>query len=117
MSAILPAGPAGALAEGAVRVTCRTARGAVLHLAAPAGTSLMALLRDAGAGVEGACGGHLACATCHVVVAADWTARLPAPGEDELAMLDCVDGLTSGSRLSCQVLLRPELDGLAVAIA
>ncbi|WP_376100983.1 2Fe-2S iron-sulfur cluster-binding protein (plasmid) [Roseomonas sp. CCTCC AB2023176] len=104
-----PAGPA-------VRVTCRTARGADLSLAAPSGTSLMVLLRDSGAGVDGACGGNLACATCHVEVAPEWVGRLPPARADEVAMLDSVEGLTPASRLGCQIILNEDMDGLVIAV-
>ena len=62
--------------------------------------------------IEGACGGNMACATCHLVVHKKWYHNLPAPSEDERDMLDLVYGLTSTSRLGCQVALNRELDGL-----
>jgi 2Fe-2S ferredoxin len=68
-------------------------------------------------GIEGECGGCLSCATCHVYVAPAWTGRLPAMEADEDALLE---GVTAErrpeSRLSCQIVLEPELDGLEVLI-
>lgn len=70
--------------------------------------------------VEGACGGSLACATCHVYVHPDWWDRvLPQEGdlpEEEEDMLDLAFNLTRHSRLSCQIIVTDDLDGLVVAL-
>lgn len=58
----------------------------------------------------GACEGAVACCTCHVVLDPAHLARLPAPSEDELDMLDLAPGLDDCSRLGCQVVLQ-EADG------
>ncbi len=72
-------------------------------------------------GVEGIladCGGACACATCHVYVDPDWLDRVGAPDEIEAEMLDMVSDLhRPGSRLSCQIRLERELDGLKVTVA
>lgn len=69
------------------------------------------------AGITGECGGVLSCATCHVYVDAGWLDQLPAPSEDELDMLDATAAeRRPESRLSCQIELSPELDGLVVRI-
>jgi 2Fe-2S ferredoxin len=69
-------------------------------------------------GIAADCGGVLSCATCHVVVASAWAARLPAPGADEDAMLEMTAAPREpNSRLSCQIVLAPELDGLVVRVA
>jgi len=81
-----------------------------------AGDSVMQLARAADLPVIGECNGSLACATCHVVVDPAWADRLAAIGEDEEAMLDTVFSLTPTSRLSCQIRLSPELDGLRVSL-
>lgn len=66
-------------------------------------------------GIIGECGGALACATCHCYVDADWAARLPAPSQDEIDMLDCVAAeRRPTSRLSCQIVVGPALDGLVI---
>ncbi len=83
---------------------------------APAGISLMELARDNGLDVEGACEGAMACSTCHVIVEPNWYQRLPAPTEDEEDMLDLAYGLTATSRLGCQIVVTPELDGLVVRL-
>lgn len=66
--------------------------------------------------LEGACEGSLACSTCHVVVEPEWYALLADATEDEEDMLDLAFGLTQTSRLGCQIIMRPELDGLVVRL-
>ena len=72
------------------------------------------------AGVEAIaadCGGLLTCATCHVIVDDAWVDRLPAPSSDELSMLDMVAAPRQpGSRLSCQIELENQFDGLALRL-
>jgi 2Fe-2S ferredoxin len=61
------------------------------------------------------CGGNLTCATCHVIVDPAWASRLPPLSEDEDGMLDYAAAERQPtSRLSCQITLTPELDGLVV---
>jgi 2Fe-2S ferredoxin len=63
------------------------------------------------------CGGTLACATCHVYVAEDFLDKLPAVSTDEAEMLDYVAAdREPGSRLSCQLAMGPELDGIVVRL-
>jgi len=78
--------------------------------------SLMKAAVDANVkGIEADCGGTLTCATCHVMVDAPWTEKLPPAGTDERDMLDfAASPVLPTSRLSCQVQLTPELDGLVV---
>ena len=66
--------------------------------------------------LEGACEGSLACSTCHVVVAKDWYDKLAPATEDEEDMLDLAFGLTSTSRLGCQIIMSKDLDGLTVTL-
>lgn len=67
------------------------------------------------AGIEADCGGLLTCATCHVMVHEPYAAGLPAPGGEELAMLDFTAApRQANSRLSCQIQLTGALDGLTV---
>ena len=63
------------------------------------------------------CGGCLQCATCHVIVDADWAGRLPPPAPDEIAMLEMTAAPRQPtSRLCCQITLTPSLDGLRVRL-
>lgn len=67
--------------------------------------------------MEGACGGSCACSTCHVIVDGDELYdKMEEPSDDENDMLDLAFGLTETSRLGCQVLMSPELDGLVVKL-
>lgn len=68
-------------------------------------------------GIVGECGGGLACATCHCYVDDAWIDKLEAPSDIERDMLENVASETRpGSRLSCQVTIGPELDGLVVQL-
>ena len=81
------------------------------------GLKIMEILRDLDYGVAAICGGMCSCATCHVYVAREWQARLPAPMSDELELLRELSQNLNNSRLSCQIELTPELDGLRITIA
>ncbi len=88
---------------------------------APAGLSVMEVaVKHAMDKIEGACGGSLACATCHVYVHPDWWEKvMPEDGEisdEENDMLDLAFHLTKKSRLSCQIIVKDELDGLIIAL-
>jgi 2Fe-2S ferredoxin len=85
---------------------------------ASAGLSVMEAIRDNGFDeLLALCGGCCSCATCHVHVDADWVGKLPAMSEDENDLLDSSDHRDASSRLSCQIALTAELDGLKVTIA
>lgn len=83
---------------------------------APLGHTLLQIARDNDVDIEGACEGCLACATCHVHVAAEWYDKLPAPADDEEDMLDLAFNLSDTSRLGCQIRITEELDGLVVTL-
>jgi 2Fe-2S ferredoxin len=68
------------------------------------------------AGIDADCGGACACATCHVYVAEDWVSVTGAPSEMEEDMLDFAYDIRETSRLSCQLKISDELDGLIVHI-
>lgn len=99
-----------------VKVTFITADGDRIAAEAAAGERLLAVAQAAGMPLEGTCEGQMACSTCHVVIAPDWFDRLPAATEDEEDMLDLAAGVTRTSRLSCQIELGEELDGIEVRI-
>lgn len=88
----------------------------VVRLKCRLGISVMEAIRNAGLPLEAACGGSLACATCHVVVSDDDFGRVGAPAEEEEDMLDQAFGVTRTSRLGCQIMLKPELNGLRLRI-
>ena len=65
-------------------------------------------------GIDADCGGACACATCHVYVAADWLPKLKAKDDMEDSMLDFAEEVQDNSRLSCQILMNDDLDGITV---
>ena len=65
-------------------------------------------------GIDADCGGSMACATCHVYVKEEWFNKLPKKEEGEEDMLDMAFEPKKNSRLSCQILVSDELDGLIV---
>jgi 2Fe-2S ferredoxin len=67
-------------------------------------------------GIEAECGGACACATCHVYVDDAWKEKTGAPNQMEEDMLDFACDVRPTSRLSCQIRVTPELDGLIVRI-
>jgi ferredoxin len=81
-----------------------------------AGDSLLSLGQALGLPLEGTCEGQMACSTCHVIVEADWFDKLPEASEDEEDMLDFAAGARRTSRLSCQIDLTQEMDGMSVIV-
>ena len=71
-------------------------------------------IRNAVPGIEAECGGACACATCHVYVEPDWVEKVGKPEPMEEDMLDFAFEVQPNSRLSCQIKVKPALDGLAV---
>jgi 2Fe-2S ferredoxin len=67
-------------------------------------------------GIAADCGGACACATCHVHVDSEWIDRVGRAAGVEADMLELQSELTDTSRLSCQIELRPGLDGLRVSV-
>lgn len=91
------------------------ARG-VREVTAPSGARLLDVAQADGQPLEGTCGGDMACATCHVIVAADDFPLLPPASAEEEDMLDMVAGSVRTSRLACQVRIDPAWPGLTVSI-
>ncbi|MCB9988402.1 MAG: 2Fe-2S iron-sulfur cluster binding domain-containing protein [Rhodospirillales bacterium] len=89
---------------------------------APVGLSVMEIAQKNGIdAIEGACGGSLACATCHVYVHPDWWSKVLPADEDGVSeaeedMLDIAFELRKTSRLCCQIAMSEDLDGLVVAL-
>jgi ferredoxin, 2Fe-2S len=94
------------------------ADGRAVTIEGNAGRSLMQAAVAAGVeAIAADCGGTLSCATCHVVVDEPWAGRLPPPSRDEDAMLELTAApREAGSRLSCQIVIHPVLDGLVVRL-
>ena len=99
-----------------IRLTVTDKTGVTHVLTGRSGDSVMQVARAADLPVLGECNGSLACATCHVIVDPAWSNRLAPIDEDEEAMLDTVFALAATSRLSCQIRLTADLDGLRVSL-
>ena len=67
-------------------------------------------------GIDADCGGSMACATCHVYVEQTWLDKLPKAEDGEIDMIDMASEPKKNSRLSCQLIVSDELDGLIVNI-
>ncbi|CAN0222621.1 unnamed protein product [Ectocarpus sp. 6 AP-2014] len=84
--------------------------------AAKCGMNLMRVAHKHGIDLEGACEGVCACSTCHVIMSNEVFDQLPEASEDEEDMLDLAFGLSETSRLGCQVIVTPEMDGIVVKL-
>jgi ferredoxin len=99
-----------------IKVAFITADGSRVEAQGRVGDSLLEVGQAAGMPLEGTCEGQMACSTCHVVIAKDWFARLPRASEDEEDLLDLAAGVRPTSRLSCQITLSEDLNGLEAHI-
>ncbi len=100
------------------KVNFQTSAGETVVVDADEGLTLMEIAVDNNVSeILAECGGACACATCHVYVADDWQSKLPAIDDMEAAMLESAADRQSGSRLSCQIEVTSELDGLTVKVA
>jgi ferredoxin, 2Fe-2S len=86
-------------------------------LEAEEGWRVMEIIRDWDIGIKAECGGACACATCHVYVAPQWVDKLIPPTDEELDRLDTAPAVTENSRLSCQIIMNQDLDGLTITLA
>lgn len=83
-----------------------------------AGLSVMEVIRENGFDeLLALCGGCCSCATCHVHVDGEWLEKLPPVSADEDDLLESSDYRNETSRLSCQLVFGPDLEGLRVTIA
>ncbi|MBL4692607.1 MAG: 2Fe-2S iron-sulfur cluster binding domain-containing protein, partial [Magnetovibrio sp.] len=87
------------------------------HVTVDSGLSLKdAAVDNSIPGIGENCGGSCACGTCHVYVAPEWIHKMEEAGEDELDVLDAADNVKDNSRLSCQVLINDDMDGLQIQV-
>ncbi len=99
------------------KVTYIEASGVSREADVAAGESVMeGALATGVEGIAAVCGGACACATCHVYVDSAWTSRLPPLEDMEEAMLDFAENVEPTSRLSCQITMSADLDGLIVRV-
>lgn len=99
-------------------LTVVTRDGSSREIDAPAGYTVMEALRDNGIDeLLALCGGCCSCATCHVYVDEAFFEKVPALKGDENDLLDSSDHRRANSRLSCQLVIGPETEGMTVTIA
>jgi ferredoxin, 2Fe-2S len=98
------------------KITYIDAAGAALTVEGEAGATVMeAAIKNNVPGIEAECGGACACATCHVYVEEVWRAVVGEPSPMEEDMLDFGYDVRPNSRLSCQIKVTDDLDGLIVS--
>ena len=90
--------------------------GAVHELEGLDGWRAMEVIRDWGLNIKAECGGSCTCATCHVWVDKDWYGKLAPASDDEEDLIYSTLDQKPTSRLSCQILLSDELDGLKLTL-
>lgn len=99
------------------RITFIEASGERKEVDATVGHSVMQNAINGGInGIAAECGGCLSCATCHAYVDPQWVARLAPPSEAEKVMIECAIDVRPNSRLTCQIIVSDELDGLVVEV-
>jgi 3-phenylpropionate/trans-cinnamate dioxygenase ferredoxin reductase subunit len=109
--------PAKANEKGQARVTYIQADGSQRAVDVQVGLSMMeGSVRNNLPGILAECGGTCSCGTCHVHVAGEWLERLPEPYPEEEELLEFMEGRQPNSRLSCQIQLTEELDGIVVHV-
>jgi len=99
-----------------ISITFTARNGEAVTMDATPGETLLRAGQRAGQPLEGTCGGQMACATCHVLIDPAFLERLPPPEAEEEDMLDLVPDATRSSRLACQIVLSPQLDGLTARL-
>eukprot|EP00904_Undaria_pinnatifida_P000453 jgi/Undpi1/10408/HiC_scaffold_29.g12858.m1 len=90
--------------------------GTEVKVEADLGATLLEVAHENDVELEGACGGDLACSTCHVILPKEYYDKLDEKEEEEDDMLDLAWGLTDTSRLGCQIKVTKELEGMLIKI-
>jgi 2Fe-2S ferredoxin len=97
------------------RITYIEHDGTSHELEVESGLSVMeGAVRNGVPGIDADCGGACACATCHVYIAHNWTKKVGPASNEESDLLEFTETIRSNSRLSCQIEVTAELDGLVV---
>lgn len=100
-----------------IKLTVTDREGQTHAIEGAAGDRLMEVLREHAWGVAAICGGMCSCGTCHVFLEPDWLDKFPPQDVDEEDLLDMLEFSASNSRLSCQLTLGPEHDGVRLELA
>ena len=97
------------------KITYQDSKGALKTIEVDNGLSVMegAIQNDI-PGIDADCGGSMACATCHVYVDEKWFDKIPKAEDAEVDMIDMAFEPKKNSRLSCQLIVSDELEGLIV---
>jgi 2Fe-2S ferredoxin len=96
------------------KVIFHTSSGETVEVEKERGTLMEAAVANDIEGIDAVCGGNCSCATCHVRIAPEWREAVGPPNEEERDLLDIQEGVDESSRLSCQIQLTSQLDGLVV---
>lgn len=109
--------PDSELEDEKITVTFVTNDGEETDIHVPVGMSMLEAACENDIELEGACEGEMACATCHVIISdEELFKKLPEPCDQEMDMLDMARDVTETSRLGCQLIATPELDGIRLAL-
>ena len=100
-----------------INISVKDLDGQVHEVQAREGDSLMEALREHEWGVPAICGGLCSCGTCHVYLGTQWQDKFMMADSDEQDLLEVFETTQATSRLSCQLQLRAEHDGLKLSIA
>lgn len=110
-------GGGGAAPPSLVKVHVCMPDGTDVDFDAPTNLTMMEAIRDVGKlFIEDCCSGRMACTACHVYVDPAWMEKVGQPREEEQDMLDQAIKPNENSRLSCQIKLAPELDGVKITL-
>ncbi|CAM9474504.1 unnamed protein product [Ectocarpus fasciculatus] len=99
-----------------VKMTFLEDDGTEIKVEAEVGATLLEVAHENDVELEGACGGDLACSTCHVVLPKEYYDKLDEKEEEEDDMLDLAWGLTDTSRLGCQIKVTRDLEGMLIKV-
>lgn len=102
--------------EKLVSLTFLYPDGTTKQIQAKAGENFLMLAKKNHLQIEGACGGVLACSTCHVIINDPWFDLLPQATVKEERMLDNAQEVELNSRLCCQLMVTPDMDGITIKI-
>lgn len=99
------------------KITFIAASGSAKQVEGAQGQSVMQVALDhLIPGILGDCGGNCSCATCHAYIDLAWVDRVPAAEDAEKSMLECALDTRPNSRLTCQIVVTDQLDGLVVHV-
>lgn len=92
-------------------------KGTEHKLPALEGWRVMEIIKDSGLPIKAECGGACSCATCHIHIDNNWVNKLHSISDEEEDMLDLAYDVDDSSRLSCQIIMTEELNGLKLKLA